>query len=136
MTSKNTPPEPPIGEQLRLRRVETLGKGLREMAKVLAVAPAHLTDIEKGRRAPSEDLLMRIAAAYDIGEATLRAGWGKAQTDVSTIASSNATNAAKVPELLRAAKNLDADQWDALISEARRIAGNVKQPRGRLKNES
>ena len=112
----------PIGDLLREQRIEKLGKGLREMAKLLDIAPAHLTDLEKGRRTPSEDLLRRIASAYAIEEATLRAGWGKAETDVGEIASSNAVNATKVPELLRAAKDLDASQWDALITQARKLA--------------
>lgn len=119
-------PSQPIGELLRERRIETLGKGLREMAKLLDIAPPHLTDIEKGRRSPSEDLLMRIAKAYGIDQSNLRAGWGKAQTDVGQIASSNATNASKAPELLRAAKDLDADQWDSLIAQARKLASKSK----------
>jgi plasmid maintenance system antidote protein VapI len=119
-------PPQPIGELLRERRIETLGKGLREMAKLLNIAPAHLTDIEKGRRSPSEELLLRIAKAYGIDQSTLRAGWGKAQTDVGQIASSNATNASKAPELLRAAKDLDADQWDSLIAQARKLASKSK----------
>lgn len=119
-------PPQPIGELLRERRIETLGKGLREMAKLLDIAPPHLTDIEKGRRSPSEDLLMRIAKAYGIDQSTLRAGWGKAQADVGQIASSNATNASKAPELLRAAKDLDADQWDSLIDQARKLASMSK----------
>lgn len=116
------PPEP-IGETLRRRRVEGLGLGLREMARRLDIAPAHLTDLEKGRRTPSEDLLMRIAREYGIEQAVLRAGWGKAETIVGEIASQSPTNAAKAPELLRAASTLDADQWDALIRQAKALAG-------------
>ncbi len=126
MATPTRQPVPAIGDVLRAKRVEKLGKGLREMAKLLDIAPAHLTDLEKGRRAPSNDLLLRIARTYDIDEATLRAGWGKAQAEVSTIASSNPTNAEKVPELLRAARNLDAKQWDTLIAQAQRMAGKVK----------
>lgn len=116
------PPEP-IGETLRRRRVEILGLGLREMARRLDIAPAHLTDLEKGRRTPSEDLLMRIAREYGIEQAVLRAGWGKAETIVGEIASQSPTTAAKAPELLRAASTLDTDQWDALIRQAKALAG-------------
>lgn len=121
----------PIGEVLRARRVEGMGKGLRDTASALGVAPAHLTDIEKGRRSPSEKLLLRIARVYGIDEATLRAGWGKAETVVGEIASSSPTAAAKAPDLLRAAKGLDAAQWDALIAQARGMAAKTtrKQPR-------
>ncbi len=136
MTAAARQPGPSIGERLRARRVETLGKGLREMAKLLDIAPAHLTDIEKGRRSPSEELLLRIAAAYGIDEATLRAGWGRAETDVGAIASSNPVNAAKVPELLRAAKNLDATQWDELIAQAERMAESSKTRPSRTTKKS
>ena len=118
-------PSDPIGDVLRKQRIETLDKGLREMAKLLDIAPAHLTDLEKGRRSPSEDLLKRIAATYRVEESVLRAGWGKAETDVGQIASSNQTNATKVPEFLRAAKDLDAKQWDALIEQARKLAAKT-----------
>jgi len=120
-----TKPSQPIGEIIRQQRTEVLMVGLRDMAKLLDIAPAHLTDIEKGRRSPSEALLLRIATQYKMDEATLRAGWGKAESDVGEIASSNATNAAKAPQLLRAAKDLDAKQWDALISQARTMADKV-----------
>ena len=50
-----------IGDILRRQRTEVLGKGLREMARQLGTAPAHLTDIEHGNRSPSEGLLVKIA---------------------------------------------------------------------------
>ena len=42
------PPPTPVGDARGARRVDILKKGLREMAKLLNIAPAHLTDIEKG----------------------------------------------------------------------------------------
>ena len=89
---------PPIGEVLRTRRVEVLRKGLREMARLLNIAPANLTDIEKGRRNPSEGLLKRISELYGIAEPELRAGWSKAEGVVEEVATQDATTAEKVPE--------------------------------------
>lgn len=125
-----TPSQPrqePIGDTLRRQRTEVMGKGLREMAAILGVAPAHLTDIEKGRRTPSDGLLQRISKSYRIDEATLRAGWSRAETVVAEIATASATNAAKVPELLRAARHLSADHWDKLIQQAKRLSGDQRQ---------
>lgn len=119
-TSK--PEQPPIGEVLRARRVDVLQKGLREMAKLLDIAPAHLTDIEKGRRTPSEALLVRMAERYDIDEAELRMGWHKADSVVGEIATQDGTTARKVPEFLRTARNLSPDQWDKLIKQAERMS--------------
>lgn len=117
----------PIGETLRERRVGIMGKGLRETAALLDIAPAHLTDIEKGRRNPSEELLIRIARVYCVPEAALRAGWGKAETVVGEIASRTPTTAEKAPELLRAANNLAPEQWDALIAQAKSMAAKVRK---------
>ncbi len=113
----------PIGERLRTQRVEKLGRGLREMAKLLDIAPAHLTDIEKGRRSPSDELLMRIATQYEIDEADLRTAWAKAQRVVNEIATQDSTTARKVPEFLRTARDLSPEQWDKLIKQAEKMGG-------------
>ena len=123
MARKATSTPQPIGETLRIRRVDDLQKGLREMARTLGVAPAHLTDIEKGRRTPSEDLLKRISKAYGMPEAELRSGWQRAEAVVTEVANQDATTAEKVPEFLRTARKLSPEQWDRLINQAKRMAG-------------
>jgi transcriptional regulator with XRE-family HTH domain len=123
MAPRKPPSTPqPIGETLRARRVEVLRKGLREMAKLLKIAPAHLTDIEKGRRTPSEGLLVRISESYGIPQPELRAGWSKADEVVEEVATQDAMTAEKVPEFLRTARKLSPEQWDRLIGQARRMA--------------
>jgi len=107
---------------LRARRVEGLKKGLREMAAILGIAPPHLTDIEKGRRTPSQDLLMRICRAYGIPEAELRSGWSRADVVVAEVATQDPVTAEKVPEFLRTARKLTSKQWDDLIDQARRMS--------------
>ncbi|GMU82398.1 MAG: hypothetical protein AMXMBFR47_22690 [Planctomycetota bacterium] len=98
------------------------------MAKILGIAPAHLTDLELGRRTPSEELLKRISEAYGIAEPKLRAGWSRPDVIVSEVASQDALTAEKVPALLRNARRLTRDQWDALIEEAQRLSIQ-KEPR-------
>ncbi|HOW70455.1 MAG TPA: helix-turn-helix transcriptional regulator [Phycisphaerae bacterium] len=123
-------PEPSIGDIIRRRRVEVLKKGLREMARELTIAPAHLTDIEKGRRTPSEGLLKRISAAYGIGEAELRAAWSKADEVVQEVATQDTMSAEKVPQFLRTARKLNAEQWDQLIRQAEQMAaGKTRKER-------
>jgi transcriptional regulator with XRE-family HTH domain len=104
--------------------------GLRETAAVLGVAPAHLTDIEKGRRNPSEDLLKRIGKVYRLDEAVLRAGWSRAESVVTEVATQDAMTATKVPVFLRTARNLTERQWDDLIGQAKRLSGKRPAPRG------
>ena len=127
MARKRAAKQEPIGDVLRKRRVETLKKGLREMARILAIAPAHLTDLEKGRRSPSEDLLKRISLAYGIPEAELRSGWQRADIVVAEVANQDATTAEKVPEFLRTARKLTPEQWDSLIGQAKRMTGDKKR---------
>ena len=117
----SSPTPQPIGEVLRTQRVEVLGKGLREMAGLLNIAPAHLTDIEKARRAPSEELMLRIAELYRLPLADLRSGWSKPDAIVKEIASQDPTTAVKVPEFLRKARNLTPEQWDTLIQQASKM---------------
>lgn len=112
----------PIGEVLRTQRIEGLQTGLREMAKRLAITPAHLTDIEKGRRTPSEELLVKMAEAYKMPVAELRAGWSRPDAIVEQVASQDALTAAKVPEFLRTARGLTGAQWDQLIRQAKRLS--------------
>lgn len=127
MAQKRPSRQQPIGEVLRTRRVETLKKGLREMARILSIAPAHLTDLEKGRRTPSEGLLKKISTAYGIAEADLRSGWQRAAAVVAEVANQDATTAEKVPEFLRTARKLTPEQWDRLIGEAKRMTGDKKR---------
>lgn len=116
----------PIGERLRTQRVEVLNKGLREMAGLLDIAPAHLTDIEKGRRTPSEALMVKMAESYRLPIADLRSGFSRPDAVVSEVASQNPTTAAKVPEFLRTARNLSAEQWDRLIRQANKMASDER----------
>lgn len=115
------PASEPIGDILRRQRVEHVGLGVREIAKVLGVAPAHVTDLERGRRTPSEDLLCRIAEVYGIDIAVLRAGWGKPDEVVKEVATQDPTAAAKVPEFLRTARDLSSEDWDKIIKQAKRM---------------
>lgn len=117
--SANKPESEPIGDQLRRQRIDVLKKSLRQTAADLSIAPAHLTDLEKGRRSPSEGLLVRIAAHYRMDEQLLRKGWGKMNSVIGEVFAESETNATKVPQFLRTARNLTPEQWDELINQAK-----------------
>ena len=62
-----------LGDRLRQLR-ETQDLSLRELAKQLRdVTAAHLSDIEFGRRFPSDDLLRKLAGFFKVEEKELRA---------------------------------------------------------------
>lgn len=112
----------PIGERLRHQRVEVQGKSIRDFAKLIECAPIHLSDIETGKRAPSEELLLRMAKVYGLSESELRAGFNRPESIVAEVASESTVAAQKVPEFLRTARGLSAEQWDRLIKQARKIS--------------
>jgi transcriptional regulator with XRE-family HTH domain len=108
----------PIGERLRSRRVDVLGKSVREVAKLLDTAPVHVSDIETGRRAPSEELLLKIAEIYGMPLPELRAGFSRPDAVVAEVASESTVAAEKVPMFLRTARGFSAEQWDQMIKQA------------------
>lgn len=60
-----------IGPYIRKRRDE-LDLSLRELAKKLECSPAFISDIELGRRHPSEKVLIEIARILDVKVEDLR----------------------------------------------------------------
>jgi transcriptional regulator with XRE-family HTH domain len=120
MPKKKPSPELPICERLRIRRVDVLGKSVRDMAKVLDASPIHISDIETGKRTPSDDLLVRIANAYGLPESELRSGFSRAPEDVNKLVTETPVSVEKVPEFLRSARGLSAEQWDWFIREAKK----------------
>ncbi len=60
---------PELGPEIRRYRTEA-GLTLRGLAAILEVSASHLSDIEHGRRRPSEALLRRIARALRKSGAT------------------------------------------------------------------
>ena len=61
-----------LGDRLRELR-DTRDLSLRELARQLGgVTAAHLSDIEFGRRFPSDDLLMKLARFFGVAEAEFR----------------------------------------------------------------
>lgn len=111
----------PIGERLRHQRVEVLKKSIRDIARALDSAPIHISDIETGKRTPSEELLVKISGVYGLPEAELRAGFSRPDAVVAEVASESTIAAEKVPEFLRTARGLSSEQWDQLIRQAKKI---------------
>jgi len=61
-----------LGERIReIRQQKDLS--LRELAKKLALSPAFLSDVELGRRFPSDDVLAKIAKHLDQSVEELKA---------------------------------------------------------------
>lgn len=117
-----TPPTGPtaIAERLRSQRINVLGKSVRDVAKLLGASPIHISDIETGKRVPSQELVVKIAGVYGIREAELRAAYSRPAPEVIEVASESAVAAEKVPEFLRIARGWTAEQWERAIKLAKK----------------
>ena len=62
---------PTLGEHLRALRLES-GRSLRALAAEVGISPAHQSDIEHGRRMPSDEVLEAMADALDVSLADLK----------------------------------------------------------------
>lgn len=69
-----------LGELIRHART-TLDITLRELARRLDVTPSYVSDIENDRRVPSEEVLIRIAAALELDADDLVARSGRLASD-------------------------------------------------------
>ena len=117
------PRGPSLGGTIRKLRLK-VHITLRELARRVDVSPAHLSDIEHGRRMPSDDLLRRIAAEFaDVGATyeSLRILKPQLEDDLEKWVAESSV----VRELLREAKNSPRsarEMLDRLREDARREA--------------
>jgi len=119
--AKRKPIEPAsIYERLRQRRIEVLDKSVRDIAKLLDTSPIHISDIETGKRTPSEELLLRMVKVYGIPEADLRAGFSRPEAIVAELATDTPVAVEKVPEFLRTTRGWTNEQWDKMIKLAKK----------------
>ena len=69
-----------------LRRLrEERGRSLRQAASELGIAASHLSRLERGEKAPSEELQQRAANYYGVSEDVLALDEGRAPADVILI---------------------------------------------------
>ena len=107
----------PLGEIIRELRLE-LDVSLREFARELDVSPAFLSDVELGRRFPSDELLALIAKKLRTPLDTLRAHDNRASIDElrrrATVDPQYAFALRRIVE-----KNLTSDEILQLVNRAR-----------------
>ena len=66
-----------------LRRMrEQKGRSLRATAEDLGVAPSHLSRLERGEKAPSDELIQRAAKYYGIDDDLVALASGRVPPDV------------------------------------------------------
>ena len=103
-----------VGEFIRQQR-ETAQKSIRDLAKSAGVSNPYLSQIERGIRRPSADILQQIARALEISAETLyvRAGILDGAPPV----------ASSVPEAIMNDERLNNEQKASLLSVYRSFTG-------------
>lgn len=107
-----------LGDFIRQQR-EQAGKSIRDLAKVASVSNPYLSQIERGIRRPSAEILQQIARALEISAETLyvRAG---ILDDSSPVASAGVPAAvAADPRLTTAQRAELLDHYMRLLAETR-----------------
>lgn len=96
-----------VGEFIRLQR-ENAQKSIRDLARAAGVSNPYLSQIERGMRRPSADILQQIARALEISAETLyvRAG----------ILDGTPPEVSSVPEAIHADPALTGEQKQSLLS--------------------
>ena len=103
-----------VGEFIRQQR-ESAQKSIRDLAKSAGVSNPYLSQIERGIRRPSADILQQIARALEISAETLyvRAG----------ILDGTPPIASSVPEAIMNDERLNNEQKASLLSVYRSFVG-------------
>lgn len=105
-----------VGEFIRQQR-ENAQKSIRDLARSAGVSNPYLSQIERGIRRPSADILQQIARALEISAETLyvRAG----------ILDGAPPTASSVPEAINNDERLSGEQKQSLLSVYRSFVGPV-----------
>ena len=104
-----------VGEFIRLQR-ESAQKSIRDLARSAGVSNPYLSQIERGIRRPSAEILQQIARALEISSETLYVRAGILDGSVPEISS--------VAEAINADAKLSAEQKQSLLSVYRSFVGS------------
>ena len=96
-----------VGEFIRQQR-ENAQKSIRDLARSAGVSNPYLSQIERGMRRPSAEILQQIARALEISAETLYVRAGILDDDDGA--------ASTVPEAVNADELLTAEQKQSLLS--------------------
>ena len=101
-----------FGKKIRDLRVNT-ELGLRELARLINKSPGYLSDVEQDKvPPPSEDVILKIAAALDVDKKELLIVAQKMDPEISSYVAQDPEAA----DFLRMAKEkeFDSDDWEKL----------------------
>ncbi len=111
--------QPAFGELIREKRLAK-GHSLRKFAELIDVSPTYLSLVEQGKveSPPTAERVRRMAEVLGENPDELMSLAGRMPEDLRGIIQSEPE---EMPQLLRAAKGLTADQLKALSAQAKKM---------------
>lgn len=105
-----------LGEFIRLRR-EAAQQSIRDLSRIAGISNPYLSQIERGLRKPSADILQQIAKALQISAETLYVQAGILDGDAERFSEPNPVDTAgSVEAAIQSDAQLSAVQKESLLS--------------------
>ena len=92
--------------------------GIRELGRAVGVTGMHISNLEKGKSAPSAELVLKLAEALQANADELLYLADQVSPEVVDVIHQNPL---AVPNFLRSAKNLTPEQWELLQKQVEQM---------------
>ena len=106
-----------FAEKLSTLRAEQ-NMGVRELGRAVGVTGMHISNLEKGKSAPSAELVMKLAEALRANVDELLYLADQVSPEVVDVIHQNPL---AIPNFLRSAKNLTPEQWELLRKQVEQM---------------
>ena len=106
-----------FAEKLSTLRSEQ-NMGVRELGRAVGVTGMHISNLEKGKSAPSAELVMKLAEALQANVDELLYLADQVSPEVVDVIHQNPL---AIPNFLRSAKNLTPEQWALLQKQVEQM---------------
>ena len=92
--------------------------GIRELGRAVGVTGMHISNLEKGKSAPSAELVLKLAEALQANADELLYLADQVSPEVVDVIHQNPL---AIPNFLRSAKNLTPEQWELLQKQVEQM---------------
>ena len=92
--------------------------GIRELGRAVGVTGMHISNLEKGKSAPSAELVLKLAEALQANADELLYLADQVSPEVVDVIHQNPL---AIPNFLRSAKNLTTEQWELLQKQVEQM---------------
>ena len=106
-----------FAEKLSALRAEQK-MGVRELGRAVGVTGMHISNLEKGKSAPSAELVLKLAEALQANADELLYLADQVSPEVVGVIHQNPL---AIPNFLRSAKNLTPEQWELLQKQVEQM---------------